>query len=67
MSKFILKKEINEERERNAEIFSVLHKKINVYKEENEMITTENIALLARFSRFKEILEDSQIILLNLK
>lgn len=59
ISRFILKNEINEKGEKNAELFSVLHKKNDLYKKENEKITTENIVLLARFSRFKEILEDS--------
>lgn len=59
ISRFILKNEINDERQKNAKIFSALHEKLNVFKKENEKISTENIKFEARFSRFKEIVENS--------
>ena len=53
ISRFILKNEIKEEKEKNIE----LRKDLDVLKKEKENIFTENNTLTASFNRFKEIIK----------
>jgi len=59
ISSSILKNEIDEERERNAEILSAIHKKLDTLTKEKENLFDENTLLTTRFNRFKEIIEDN--------